>query len=207
MTLNFLSATEDRDASQILRAIGYLQTSFFSPWLHKDKPYLSPVASCHTDIIPPRVRSDNPPDYNELLSVNSLINLPWRILWIPRRKPSPNTEGCGCRANGVVEVFQGFQVATRRSQSLLSRRVLDVLGATWGSSYEAGCESEVGRGKSWDGGGRGVDSPCINSTRRLCHSSEYTSSLRNAASLQSKHGITSSALTQGALLSGGVVKN
>lgn len=53
---------------------------------------------------------------------------------------------------------------------------------------------------------RWIDSPCINSTRRLCHSSRYTSSLRNAASLQSKHVVTSSALTQGALLSGGVVK-
>lgn len=84
--------------------------------------------------------------------------------------------------------------------------VLDVSGAAWWSSREAGCESEVMGGVKGVGGG-GIDSPCINSTRRLCHSSGYTSSLRNAASLQSKHGVTSSALTQGALLSGGVVKN
>lgn len=95
-----------------------------------------------------------------------------------RRGPSPRSRRCWtCRA-------QPGEAPARRGVKVRSWGDLGVV--CWGG---------------------GVDSPCINSTRRLCQSSGYTSSLRNAASLQSKHGVTSSALTQGALLSGGAVKN
>lgn len=144
-----------------------------------------------------------------LLSVKSPVNLPWRILWIPRRKPSPNTKGLQMPSQLSGEGVPGLSgryTMEWLGQSLLSYR--------WWTCRAQRGEALTKRGvkvRSWGELGwwrwrGGIDSPCINSTWRLCHSSGYTSSLRNAASLQSKHGVTSSALTQGALRNGGVVK-
>lgn len=107
------------------------------------------------------------------------------------------------RSGGGIPGLSGRYTIEWVGQSPPSRR--------WRTSRVQRSEALMKRGvkvRSWGElrvGGR-IDSPCINSTRRLCHSSGYTSSLWNAASLQSKHGVTSPALTQGALLSGGVVK-
>lgn len=121
-------------------------------------------------------------DYNVFLRLNSSLNPPWCILWIPTWKPSLNTEGQGCGANtdGGILGLSGCDTKEWQGEATRPREHCAFVDALVQSS-------EVLWGGVWKWGHQGGLTPLYQQHSEALSLSRYTSSLGNAVLRQNKH--------------------